>query len=149
MATSNAPSDEDISFSNKEVMKSNFIDFAKNTLGVTVEKSDIVDIYPVAKRGQQASGDNTRVIFNSIEKKADVYGQRRILFQNHKGIFLNEDLTTRNFEILMEARKLKKDGKLEFVWSKNGVIHCKTFADNRVPAKTLTIRRKGDLNQVR
>ena len=40
-------SDDDISTTSKEVKKPNFIRFAKDTLDVEVEKSDISEIYPV------------------------------------------------------------------------------------------------------
>ena len=110
-----------------------------------VAKSDIVEIYPVTKKSQPAGNDNTRIVFSSLEKKAQVYAQRKILFQKHKGIYLNEDLTSRNFELLMEARRMKRDQRYEFVWTKNGIVHCKTFANSTAPAKILTIKNKNDL----
>ena len=136
--------DDDISSTNKEVMKSNFVKFAKDTLGVEVAKSDIVEIYPVSKKGHPSS-DNTRIVFSSMEKKDIVYSQRKVLFQQKKGIYINEDLTSKNFELLMEARRMKREQKYEYVWTKKGVVHCKSFADAMIPAKTLTIKRKSDL----
>lgn len=69
--------------------------------------------------------------FSTYRSKQRVHSAKRHLYTEDDDLpklFLNEDLTRRRSELLWEARKLKKDGRIQDAWSANGTLLLK---DNR------------------
>lgn len=131
---------------NKEdTMASNFIKFAREKLEVTVNRNDIVKIYPISSNKETRS---SRITLNSREKKAELFSAKKKLYQRGvQGVYINEDLTTRNFKILMAARKRKYEKKVEYVWTNECKVLVKTFATERQAARTYIIRTEADFEK--
>ena len=75
------------------------------------------NIFPVSNKSK-ANYSSTKVVFSNPQKKKEVYAAKKRLFRNHiRDVYVNEDLTSKNFNLLMLARRKKREGqsRLEFV----------------------------------
>ena len=108
------------STSDKMIMRSNVLDFAKKTLKVTIENSDIQDVHVLPNRGAKEKG-TVIVRFSNRLARDKFYqarlGQKQRLFEDK--IYLNEHLTARNAALFKKARDLRKSQKVTHVWTKN------------------------------
>lgn len=129
-----------------EMMAENFIKFAGDILEVNVTKNDIAKIYPV--KNNKDDKKTSRIVFENKGKKTEIFRAKKKLFEKHiKGVYVNEDLTSRNFNLLMKSRKLRQERKVEFVWTMDCQIFVKTYASNRQAAKTFVIRSEADFDR--
>ena len=136
-----------ISPSNREIMSEKFSIWTKENLCVDVKPEDIKQIIPL--KNKQGIYSNSKIIFNKYEKKKEVLIGKRNLFQKKvTNIFVNEDLTQKNFKLLMEARKLKKERKIENVWTSDCTVMVKTWSTVRQKGQIIAIRKIQDLEKI-
>lgn len=63
------------------------------------------------------------VRFNDSYKKVEIIEASK--YTGIKGLFVDEQLTRHNAEILQKVKKLRSKGKLKLVWTREGKIYIK------------------------
>ena len=125
------------STTDNSIMRANFVKFAKSKLDVYIEPYDITAIHELPARW-----DGKRPIivqFLSADKKTEIMMKRRLL--RGTDIYLNDHLSALNAEMFREARRLKREGKVDQAWTMN----CSVFVKRRVGDNKEQIRCKADL----
>ena len=105
-------------------------------IGVDLTKRDVDKIY---RTGKPMPGRNRPVIV----KLTNNYAKRQLLTnslklrksKDHRGVYLNDDLTYANRQIAAAARKHVKEGKLMKTWSTNGAIYVLDNVERKVRIK--------------
>ena len=119
------------------IMRANFVKFAKSKLDVCIEPYDITAIHELPAR---RDGKRPIIVqFLSADKKTEIMMKRRLL--RGTDIYLNDHLSALNAEMFREARRLKREGKVDQAWTMN----CSVFVKRRVGDNKEQIRCKADL----
>ena len=111
-------------------------------LGVSISPYEIDRSHRVGKTVKPHVGQTSTRKSRDIIVKFATYNARNRLFQERKtlretadedlkNIFLNEDLTKRRSEILFEARKLRRSGKIKAAYSSDGKITVRDKKDKK------------------
>lgn len=130
--------------SNKVVMIEKLAKFAKDKMGVNLQKTDIKHIFSI-KSKKNPNSNLTKVIFSSNSIKSEFYAAKKKLYQNNvKNVYINEDLIAKNFELLMEARRRKKQHQIENAWTHDCIVFIKTLSTARDKGRVISIRKKED-----
>ena len=122
------------------------IGFIRNKLEIDLKEYEICEVYRV---GRVRNSSSRRIIikFWNSEIKNVIFKKRLSLRTNAdplmKNVFINEDLTRKNQEILFESRKLKKAKKIANTWTRDGSVFIKVD-DQDTPVE---IKEKGALNK--
>lgn len=134
--------------SNRDIMIEKFAVFAKDKLDVVIVKSDIQQIIPL--KSKDGSSKTTKIVFATNEKKREVFTAKKKLFHsNVKNVYINEDLTPKNFKLLMEARRMKREsGNIEGVWTFDCTVFIKTLGTVRQRGKIMAIRKQEDFTKI-
>ena len=90
-------------------------------LGVIIRKEDISTAHRVRSRGKR--GDPILVRFVRREKKQELMRKKKVLREQKKEIFLEEDLTRMRAAMFFE---LRRDEAVHSAWTYDGTIYCKT-----------------------
>ena len=119
-------------------------------LGVPIT---VADIDTTHRLGNPASSRNRTCIvkFVRFDKRQELYAARRRLqdysvrsaLNTTEGVFITENLTRTNQDVMYAARQLKRDGKLFAVWSDTGRMKVRTERD----APTRIVKKKDDLRR--
>ena len=122
------------------------IGFIRNKLEIDLKEYEICEVYRVG-RFRNSSSRRIIIKFWNSEIKNAIFKKRLSLRTNAdpfmKNIFINEDLTRKNQEILFESRKLKKAKKIANTWTRDGSVFIKVD-DQDTPVE---IKEKGALNK--
>ena len=105
----------------ENIMKMNFITFAKSKLQIDVKEEQIVAIHNLHTRK-----DGTKPVLVKLANSAtkfSIMSNRRKLKKTK--IFINDHLTRRNSEIEKKAREMSKAGTIRSSWTLNGKIYIK------------------------
>ena len=104
------------------------IGFIRNKLEIDLKEYEICEVYRVG-RFRNSSSRRIIIKFWNSEIKNAIFKKRLSLRTNAdplmKNIFINEDLTRKNQEILFESRKLKKAKKIANTWTRDGSVFIK------------------------
>ena len=131
-----AISEETTAWSPRErtIMAGNFVNFAKEKLGVHMQTSDIIDIHVLpntarktAFSDQRKSTTSTRTIvrFSNRRVRDEVYASRTMLKRGNTNIYINEHLTPANSELFKKTRECKTAKKILNTWTNNGKVMVK------------------------
>ena len=105
------PSPEEQQTTEEQVIKF----FESQAKPIHLDAKSIVACHPLPRKDKTAI-PAIIVRFGSRKQKDELLKQRKNL--QGTDVFLNEHLTKRNAEIAKEARKLKKDNKIQFTWTR-------------------------------
>ena len=114
--------------SENENTKENALGFIKDNLKIDVKDYQVNEIYRI---GRKESDKPRRILikFLSQNMKDKIYNERLQLIKSSnpslKSIYINEDLTKKNQNILFHARNLKKSKRISSVWTRNGNVTIK------------------------
>ena len=125
-------------------------------LGVTLSAADIDTTHRLGKPDRNRA--RTCIVkFVRFDKRQELYAARKKLRDNtvhsalrqllnttEDGVFITENLTRANQEVMFAARQLKRGGKLYAAWSDVGRMKVRTGRD----APTKIIRKIDDLRQL-
>ena len=112
--------EEDWTIRDRNIMKSNIMEFAKNKLKIEMDTSDILTVHTLKTNTQSRKG--TCIIrFSNREARDKFYQGRSELYADRQQnrIYINEHLTQKNAMLYKEARELKKLGKVTHAWTRN------------------------------
>lgn len=126
-----------------ESTRSKVVELASK-INSTITEYDIVSIFPLPK-GKFAKADSpprTVIKFRNHEAQQNFYSARFKLKEANRDIYINEDLTKMNSELYKTARSLKREDKIEGVWTKDCCILVKKGG------KTIRIRNESDLGKL-
>ena len=129
------PTEPDVTFTDHVV---NFL----TDHDIPVVKSDITACFTLNKK--VASGKPRPIMLKLCNNNVKVNIQRHAKNLKDTDVFINENLTARNGLLAMEARKLKKQGRIEATWSRNGVI----FVKRRKSDKAVVVKSLDDLRKI-
>ena len=116
---------------------SKIVQFFLREVGVDVSPNDIQHIRRISRKGSNVP--TLQVSFRNMVSRNSIYKARFKL--KGKNIYLNEMLTPVNAKYMFEARKLKKDKKIDDCFTLNGIPTIKTAG------KIVHIRSQCDLNK--
>ena len=99
---------------------------------VPIAKSDIVACYTFTRKGKT---NKTRLIMLKLcNQRAKINILRHAKNLKDTDVYINENLTAKNGLLAKEARLLKKQGKIEATWTRNGTVTVKRSANDKVVA---------------
>lgn len=109
-----------------------------DALGLKLDPSSISSSYRIPKTKQNVNTSTTAlpqpiiVKFNTQTIKNNVYNLRKEIKKEtkfpvpgQKRLFINENLTEERRKIFKEARRMKKENKITFLWTQNGKIYLR------------------------
>ena len=99
-----------------------------------IELSDVDRIHRVGAKSANKSRPML-IKFSTYLARKRVMAARKSL--NRTQVFLNEDLTRRRSNICWKARQMKKDGRIQGVWTADGNILLKTNSNRVVTITSL------------
>ena len=104
----------------------NVIEFAKQN-GVNMDKEDIKSVSAFLKKDRNGVQTELATIRfkDETSKKKFLQVKKTLWERRSKDIFINDDLTALNSNIAFNARRLKKDNKIEDMWSHEGRIYIR------------------------
>ena len=104
----------------------NVIEFAKQN-GVNMDKEDIKSVSAFLKKDRNGAQTELATIRfkDETSKKKFLQVKKTLWERRSKDIFINDDLTALNSNIAFNARRLKKDNKIEDMWSHEGRIYIR------------------------
>jgi len=87
----------------------------------------------------QTKGRDAMVEFSAYWDKRKTYAVRtKLNAKGHRGVFLNEDLTSTQKNIFYMARIARKQGLIQSAWTYNGVTNMSKVVDGTVQTKEVT-----------
>lgn len=114
------------------------VDTIGNTVGISVNSADICNVYRKKLPSNNSSGlpapivvhfSNTKmrnsILAASKTKQFDSHILPSELQHPKRPIYLNEQLTRRKQFLFREARQMKRDGIVQYAWTKNGEIYVR------------------------
>lgn len=136
-------SGEEISVEEQQTLVSQVIQFFASR-DIQIDRKGIAACHNLPAR-DATKKDSIIVRFVSRSDKIEVLKQGKKL----KGttVYINEHLTRKNAEIAWEARKLRRDKKIDNTWTRDCKIMIKTNATGAVAAKVITVRKLSDLDK--
>ena len=118
-----------------------FLNFTQK-LGAPISKSDVNTIVFMKKRNTHEKAP-ILVKFNNNIAKASLFKKKKgIKDHGYENMFINDDLTPKNVDLIKKARGLKKKGNIENAWTRDGRVYLKKHDGSIV-----TIRKEDQLNQ--
>ena len=122
-------------------MESQIKDFL-NERDIVFDTEDIETCYFLSKKGPK--GPRTILMrFANRKKKIELMRQRKKLIETK--VFLNEHLTQQNAEIAMQARKARREKKIDNTWTSNCKIFIKLNGETPNEAKVILIKTMEEL----
>lgn len=67
------------------------------------------------------------VKFKAYKSKAAVFSAKKKLKNNPDKIYISEDLTKKNYEIVQKLVQLRKDASIDAFWTNDGKINVKVY----------------------
>ena len=139
--------DKQVTASNRDIMVEKFSRFAKDKLSLEMKKSDIQQITPI--KSKNGSRKSTKIVFTTQEKKREVYAAKKMLYERKvKDVYINEDLNSKNFKLLMEARRKKRENLIESAWSYDCAVFVKTKSTGQQAGQIIAIRTEEDFRKI-
>jgi hypothetical protein len=110
------------------------IKLATETIGITLTRRDIVHAHMI---GPPRENGTCQAIVRFVHywKRAEIYRNKSKLKGNEDRVFITEDLTVRNMSLMRALLELRKNGKIDSVWSSDGRIFYKAQGGERVMVK--------------
>lgn len=107
-----------------------------NQLGADIPKADTRAIFTMKKGKAEKSTASVLVKFNNHQAKVNLLRKKKELKNTeHSTVFINDDLTPNNANLMKKARGLKKSGSIENEWTKDGRVYVKKNNGNIVTIK--------------
>lgn len=118
--------------------------------GSGITKEDITTCHRKYKAVEDKKTPPIIVKFSTHIMRDTVYGSRSTLHSSAdpnamKNVFIVENLTRRNMDLLFKARELKIKNQYAFLWTKNGRVHIRK--NKNVPH--ITINNEEDLEKIK
>lgn len=114
--------------------KQQVCDFIKNDMKLIVKSHNIISAYRIGLRKVDQEKPRTILVtFSNDWSKTEIYNERMSLRKiDHCKVFINENLSKDKNNLLIYARKLKKEGKLHTAFSRDCEIYVKMSPDSEV-----------------
>jgi len=82
---------------------------------------------------------------NALFKARKNFKDAKFDFLSSKGVFLNENLTPTNRQLLFQANKKRKDNQWKYLWTSNGRI----FARKSDNSSSIQIKNECDIQKIK
>ena len=105
-----------------------------NSIGCDVTSYDIVACHRLRSRNSNQSNKPINTIVRFTNRKIAYWALQhrkslRWCYPAYQSLFIVENLCPRHKSIFDQCLQLKREGKIKYVWSYNGVVHYKTVDD--------------------
>ena len=128
-----AAGSNDLLSDSSEFIASQIATFCSDRLVCPVAVQSISVAHALQSRGNQKNSQSVIVRFSSRFVRDNVYYSRMNLknycSSSNTKVYINEDLTSVNRKILLEARRKHREKSLTSVWINSGYVYCKDDSD--------------------
>ncbi len=111
-----------------QFMKDQAKEFFRNTLRVEVNDSDISAVHELRKGPRDKTAPLIIAFTNSAVKQDIMFSKKTLRNQD---IYINDQLTATNGALFKQARDLRKQGQLLYVWTRFGKLFVKKTAESQ------------------
>ena len=114
------------------------------TKGINIDSEDLEACHPLPKRDKKTCPDIILRFVNRKHKLAVLKQGKKLKGSN---VYMNEHLTKKTGDIAKQARRMRKQEKIQSTWTANCKVYIKLNGETPEEAKVLVIRALSDLDK--